>query len=146
MKKGFTLIELLIVIVIASMLLGLSAFGARNARQSARDDKRLADLQAIRSGLARYRADCGSFPLNLPSAGTSLIAGGNCLSSNTYIEVFPEDPEGFAYHYEAFPSGGPPFNEYVLCAKLTVPPNPAQNTALCGNNCNGQACNVIYTN
>ncbi|MCK4588676.1 prepilin-type N-terminal cleavage/methylation domain-containing protein, partial [Candidatus Woesebacteria bacterium] len=62
MKKGFTLIELLVVISIIGILLALSIFGLQGARKSARDSKRKADIELIRSGIEIYKADCNVYP------------------------------------------------------------------------------------
>ena len=64
MKKGFTLIELLVVLSIIGVLVGLSIFGLRSARESSRDGTRKADLELIRSGVEIYKADCDNYPLS----------------------------------------------------------------------------------
>ena len=59
-NKGFTLIELLVVIAIIGILAVVSAVSLTQARRRARDTRRVADIQQIRSALILYsnlRAD-----------------------------------------------------------------------------------------
>lgn len=121
--SGFTLIELLIVLVIIGILVTLSTFGLQGARESARDQRRKADLETVRSGLEIYRSDCGVYPGSLPSPGYSLVGDdstSSCLSTNNYISEMPGDPQGsVAYEYNVV--GG----SYELCAMLEqVPKDP----------------------
>ena len=97
--QAFSLIELLVVISIIGVLIGLSAFGLQGARQSARDARRISDIEQIRSGLELYKADCGVYPdnTNFPGPGGDLLGDASslsCASGNTYISNRPEDPFG----------------------------------------------------
>ena len=97
--RGFTLIELLVVMSIITMLITMSAFGLRQARESARDGQRKADLETIRTGLAFYKADCNEYPISAGAdfkttfgssfVGVAADCGG---SSSTYISKTPSDP------------------------------------------------------
>lgn len=145
MRKGFTLIELMVAVTIIALMVGVSTFSMASVRESAKDDKRLADMEAIRSALARYRADCGQFPASLPAGGTAFTGNSSCLNINTYINEFPEDPDGYIYSYNVLPASGPPYTDYILCTSLSEDPNPALDTTNCAS-CGSRACNVMYTN
>ena len=84
-SQGFTLIELLVVIAIIGILGTLSVVALGNARQRARDTKRLTDIQQIRNGLLIFANNRASYPevsgvdtleLGGPSAG--------CLDDNGF--------------------------------------------------------------
>lgn len=142
-KNGFTLIELLIVLSIIGILVTLSFFGLQEARQSARDGRRKADLELIRSGLEIYRSDCNTYPSSLPSVGNTLRGTGSpssCPSANIYISSIPGDPQNPSrrYYYNRTST-----SSYVLCASLEQP-GSGGSTSGCGS-C-GQACNYKVVN
>lgn len=119
-KKGFTLIELMIAIAIIGVLatIGFTAF--QGTRKSARDAKRKADMEAIRSALEMYKADKGCYPCgtstSCPTACRAPFgwAGGgqgwatnydngsacytadleNILEGSGYLSEMPHDPLG----------------------------------------------------
>jgi len=119
-KKGFTLIELLVAMTVASVLMGLALVSYQGARKSARDGKRKADLEQIRSALEMYRADKGEYPCGEARStcrgtsdpfgyngqgqgyATSKDDGTNCytrdlenvLRDNGYMSNVPHDPVG----------------------------------------------------
>lgn len=76
---GFTMIEILVVVAIIALLttIGILSFSQVNKR--ARDGKRKADLEQVRSGLVLYRTDNGAYPTSLNwstmSPITSYISG-----------------------------------------------------------------------
>ncbi len=119
MRRGFTLIELLVVISIMAILIGLSAFGLQQARESTRDGQRKADLETLRTGLSFYRADCNNYPTPAGGTGADFKSnfgssfGSSCGGTNTYIEKTPTDPiSGRNYWYY---SNG---TTYKICAGL----------------------------
>ena len=87
MKRGFTLIELLIVVAIIGVLATLLMSNFVGVRQRGRDAERKSDLRRIQSALEMYRADIGSYPVALPSCGSSLASG-----DITYMQKVPCDP------------------------------------------------------
>ncbi len=142
MKKGFTLIELLVVISIIGILLALSIFGLMGARESARDSKRKADLELVRSGIEIYKADCNGYPSgsSLPSPlNGAQTSGSACLTTQTYIAEIPTDPLDPTRRY-LYSSDG---ITYELCASL----EDGTSTETCGGSSNcGTTCNYRVVN
>ena len=62
-KSGFTLIELLVVISIIGLLASVVLSSLNSARVGARDAKRLADMNTIRTALLGYEAKYGALPI-----------------------------------------------------------------------------------
>lgn len=123
-KRGFTLVELLVVIVIIGVLAGLALVSLQGARKLARDGKRKADLEQIRSALEMYRADNGQYP--------PIDGGGWCtqISNTTYPEVknaleagyidpVPQDPS-YAGTYRDYFYRRINDSQYALYAELEV--------------------------
>jgi prepilin-type N-terminal cleavage/methylation domain-containing protein len=136
--KGFTLIELLVVISIIGILVGLSIFGLQSARKSSRNSRRKADLELIRSGVEIYKADCGSYPVELGSSlSGSETSGNTCLTSIVYIAEVPTDLLSSRSYYYSSPDGV----TYELCAAL----EDVEETASCGGSC-GEICNYQVVN
>jgi general secretion pathway protein G len=98
-KHGFTLIELLVVIVIIGVLMGILLVSYQGTRVTARDGKRKADLEQIRSALELYHLDCGYYPTSISSTGGSLSASCTGSTSVTYMSQVPQDPLPTIYKY-----------------------------------------------
>ncbi|PKM91640.1 hypothetical protein CVU82_00300 [Candidatus Falkowbacteria bacterium HGW-Falkowbacteria-1] len=104
--RGFTLIELLVVIAIIGILATLAVVALQQARQSARDSKRVADMKQASTALELFFNENGRYPTtdewnsgsitssttgeifmyNIPTAPSP--ADGDCLeASNTYAYI-----------------------------------------------------------
>lgn len=126
-ERGFTLVELLVTMTIMAVLISLALVSYQGARRSARDGKRKAELEEIRSALEMYRADEGIYPPDLPT-----------LDGAGYIEV-PSDPiAGRSYSYNRTSA-----NAYNLCAALEI--NTGSSYLNCGGDC-GVGCNYQVIN
>jgi prepilin-type N-terminal cleavage/methylation domain-containing protein len=104
-KRGFTLIELLVVIAIIGILATIAVVALQQARQSARDSKRIADVKQIQTALELYYNNNFYYPdgiSNQISDGTTVYmeivptaptpADGDCdTSSNQYTYIVGED-------------------------------------------------------
>ncbi len=98
-KKGFTLIELLVVIAIIGLLSTLAVVALGNARQKARDARRLSDLKQLQTALELYYTDQTAYP-----TGSGVTLGDSthaCLNAsgfgatgcaNPYMGQVPTDP------------------------------------------------------
>lgn len=106
-KRGFTLIELLVVIAIIGILASIISVGLNDARQSARDAKRISDIKNIQLALALYYHDNGRFPCSIYTTGSnSGCVNAPVFNGSSYISQVPYDPRGTGdtnqYPYTAF--------------------------------------------
>lgn len=133
-QKAFTLIELLVVFSLIGIIIGISLVAFGTTRKTARDGKRKADLEQIRSALEMYRSDVGNYPPNSQfEFGESLVHG-----KDVYMETIPYDPltPTYTYVYDRINA-----NSYNLCAFLET----GSGTVNCGS-CGEQECNYKVTN
>ncbi len=88
LKAGFTLVELIIVVAIIGTILTVSFISFTNARQKARDAKRLSDITQIQNTLELYLRDEGRYPDTItfgsPLTGSSSI--------RVYMNNLPQNP------------------------------------------------------
>lgn len=139
-QRAFTLIELLVVIAIIGILSGVALVALGGARAGARDAKKKADLEGIRSGLELYRADCRKYPTTLSLGGTLAGDGSSstCPTTNIYISSISQDAQFPVYNY--YYTGTT--TTYTLCAYLEQGGGAAPGCGSCG----GAACNYKVTN
>ena len=86
-KKGFTLIELLVVIAIIGILATLAVVALQQARKSARDAKRIADVRQIQTALELYFNDHQRYPSHVV-AGDPIEGDDGVI----YMHMVPEAP------------------------------------------------------
>lgn len=114
-ERGFTLIELLVVIAIISLLSSVVLASLSSARASARDARRVSDMQQIMTAIELYRNQHGYIPghggaCDLPEAAdgsenTKLRDESHCIVQELekVMTTVPTDPtagNGFYYAYD----------------------------------------------
>ncbi len=109
--------------VIIGILSAISLFALSGTRESARDTRRRADLESLRSALELYRSDCREYPTQASIGDVDTVFGGqlndsdgSCptVSGNIYLEEISSDAaSGREYRY--FSADG---SSYTLCAGL----------------------------
>lgn len=144
-QKGFSLIELMVGISIIGILMALTLTGISSSRAAARDAKRKADLELIRSGLEIYKSDCDNYPVatyttNWPSQIIGDGSPASCAVANVYIAAVPIDPVNTRYY--RYSSNG---TTYGICAFLEQGSGSVScgGSSTCGT---GTTCNYKVTN
>lgn len=89
LRSGFTVLELLIIIAILCILLALVLVGLEGARKNSRNEKRMANVQAIALGLEQFRDACRFYPPNLDTGVTY-----GCLNNQTFA-LFVSDIDSY---------------------------------------------------
>ena len=90
-KKGFTLIELLIVVTIIGILAVALVPRIIGGSSSARDSRRMTDVQTVASGLEYYLLENGNFE-DIGSAGSPVCATTLASSLSGFVKQLPADP------------------------------------------------------
>lgn len=106
-KKGFTLIELLVTTTVILLLTSIAIVSYASASKRSRDNKRISDLETVRSALEIYRSENGLYPV--------VSSFSNMVTELTgFINQAPSDPKtGNSYYYSS--SDG---STYTLCAYI----------------------------
>jgi len=120
-KKGFTLIELLVVVAIMGMLAALAVVALNNARQRARDARRVSDIKQIQTALELYFLDNAAYP-----TGTADYISSDCLSATSgfaatcsgtvYMSVVPDNPDPYDDHADCTPA----YSDYLYTRDDTI--------------------------
>ena len=111
-RNGFTLIEILVVIVLIGILAGLLIVSFQGVRKSARDGKRKADLEQIRSGLEMCRQQYRKYPTG---SGATNYLGDGMIDCSSLIPSGITDPlASYRYYYIGSADG----STFTLCAFL----------------------------
>ncbi len=119
-QKGFTLIELLVVVAIIGLLATLAVLAFGNARQKARDAKRLGDLENVMKAMASADGE----GITLQTCGT-----GSLLSTCT----FSSPPSDVKMDFATLKDPG---TSAAACAQ---PPTAQCNYTIRGPNCGAGA-------
>lgn len=107
-SKGFTLIEILVATVIFLFLTAIVVVNYQSANRRARDGRRQADLEQVRTALEIYRADNTTYPSGNWAAMSATLQTGKYL---TTVPVDPR-PSKYSYYYGELASA------YTVCAHL----------------------------
>jgi len=110
-KRGFTLIELLVVIAIIGLLSTLAVVSLNNARQKARDARRVSDIKQMQTALELYFNDQNLYPVEAAAVTLGAAAADTLSSTNGFdtdaagtvymgkVPAAPTPPAGNAYTY-----------------------------------------------
>ncbi len=109
-QKGFTLVELLVVIAIIGILATLLLLQLGVARQRARDAKRIADVNQVRTALELYFDDNGQYPQQATFAGLA----GSLVPK--YLTLLPVDSLNTGAYFYGYAFNGT--TKYHLSAEL----------------------------
>ena len=138
MKKGFTIVELIIGMAIVFVLLAVILINVNPVQnqKSAKDVKRISDLNLLDSAINAYRIDHQNYPdlenvlrtsILLPSGNTkieSVSSGWIDQDMTGYLSKLPTDPINDAtYHYSYIHNQ----SGYEINAKLETLPAQMQN-------------------
>ena len=108
--RGFTIVEIAVVIAVISVLLTLTLVVYNRIQVSARDDRRTADINAIKRSIVNYYNDNGEYP-SCAAAGTECSLAYITPNLQKYMNPVPTlDPSGSNYIYISNPS----MNQYAL--------------------------------
>lgn len=102
-SKGFTLIELLVVIAIIGILATIVLVSLNDARQKARDTKRIGDLRQVQLQMEIFYDDNQAYPAN-PAAGgvaacTTLAAEWDTVMADVGLDGVNDPSAGATYIY-----------------------------------------------
>jgi general secretion pathway protein G len=115
--KGFTLIEILVSILIFTVITTIVVVNFRTANRRARDSRREADLETIRTALELYREDNDQYPDEDYCDSSIGSCGSDCPCSPAqsdwngtieselepdYITDLPVDPKNDSSYYYAY--------------------------------------------
>lgn len=98
-QRGFTLIEILVVMVIITILAGISVSMYGNSVIAAKESVLKTDLKEMREAIDAYHADRNKWPPSL-----------DALVTEKYIREVPADPITNARDWETTPSEPDPTN------------------------------------
>ena len=134
-QKGFTLVEMLVTLSIMAVVMGAALVAFGGTRATARDGKRKADLESMRSALELYRSDNGGYP---PAATWQ-----SGLTSGGYMTTIPAEPgaPGRVYSYTPAGCGASVCSTYTLCAAVELGGGTVVGCGRWGGGCNYKTTN-----
>ena len=122
-RRGFTMIELLVVATIMILLTTIGLISYQSTMRKARNGRRAADIETVRSALVMYRSDHTTYPVT-GVFSTMLTTVIDYLSTTTIV-----DPKNAAPYVYTYTSAGATF---TLC--YTTEPSTDPGSTKCVNN------------
>jgi type II secretion system protein G len=114
LKAGFTLVELVVVILILAVLAGVLVPRVTDRLASARDSRRMQDIQQVQKAVEQYFLDKTVYPpanQNGSFGGWDVSQDGDMipeLVKTGYLKEAPKDPlnnDTYHYRYYVYPKG-----------------------------------------
>lgn len=96
-NKGFTTLELLTVIAMIGILLSAVLAAIGSAKKNIDSKKALANLQRLQSSLEEYKAQCGSYPMNLDANTSNTSSSPSACSVSVSTIMGTIDTTGVTY-------------------------------------------------
>lgn len=96
--KGFTLIEILVVATIMILLTMVGLVSYQSVGVKARNGKRAADVESVRSALVLYRTDNTGYP-NSSSFDAMMVTIAEYVSTDSFTD--PKDVAPYVYEYSS---------------------------------------------
>lgn len=134
------MIELLVTMVVFSALFLFVAIIAPTQIKKARDAKRKADLEKVKTAFYDYYFDTGCFPQELPVCGQDFGSSGM-----VYLSNFPCDPLGQPYVYAVTKKEGGKCSQWFrLFTNLEATTDPAIDRIHCRQGCGPDKHTCLY--
>lgn len=126
-QSGFTIIELIIVIAIIGLLSAMGMIAIQDAKESARDARRVADLSQLRVALLLYYDDYDSYPPTISGGGTTADISYNAPVGSIFStfnnplvpkytsQVLLDPMNGNVYYYQYDTNDANGNKSYKLC-------------------------------
>lgn len=87
-KSGFTLIELVVVLVVISILLGITAFAYSKQQAESRSQRRLVDAATLASEMDAHYQRFGNFPITCGLPSSNLLNLRSCSGSSSATSFY----------------------------------------------------------
>lgn len=137
-KKGFSAIELLLAVAVFIFLISLVFAFLSDSWRDARDQKRIADLAALKGAFESYRNDLGEFPSEETWINGDIAA--NVVLQKLlepYIASIPHDPAGegdrtFFYYYDGSHRCGNNLSAVIFARRVELSRNSNYQSVVSG--------------